>query len=69
MRNDSMLPLGKLGNGSIEGDLEGAWADLGRYVRPNSAHVVHGPKVAGQMRAGGAVFATELPHVRPCAKV
>jgi hypothetical protein len=34
MRDDSVLPLRELGNSRIEGDLEGAWADLGRYVRP-----------------------------------
>ena len=35
MRDDSMLPLGELGNGSIESDRERTWAHLGRYVRPN----------------------------------
>jgi len=27
MRDDSVLPLCELGNGSIEGDLQGAWAE------------------------------------------
>jgi hypothetical protein len=35
MSDDAMLTLGKLGNGSIEGERERAWAHLSRYVRPN----------------------------------
>jgi hypothetical protein len=48
MRHDSMLPLGKPGNDSIEGAVRGTWADLGRYVRPNSAHVLIGWMVDAQ---------------------
>jgi hypothetical protein len=68
-RDHSMLPLGKLGNSSIEGDLEGTWAGFGLTMRLNPAHVVHGPKVEGQMRAGDARFATELPHACPCKRL
>ena len=45
IRDDPMLPLGKLGNGSIEGGPERTWAAFGLTMRPDAAHVRHGRMV------------------------
>ena len=41
-RDHSVLPLGELGNGSVERGPTGAWAAFGLTMRPNAAHVCHG---------------------------
>jgi hypothetical protein len=48
IRDDPILPLGKLGNGSIEGGPERTWAAFGLTMRLNAAHVLAG--VRGERR-------------------